>query len=59
MPDSVKGFTDVTKTARTSLPRSTASQKVRYVYSSWYVVESPWTNPDCKGVKIRFTMTLL
>ena len=57
MPDSVKGFTDVTKYCSDFLPRSTASQKVWYVCSSWYVVESPRTNLDCKGVKIRFTVT--
>ena len=50
MPDSVKAFTDITKkTAWTSLPRSTAPQKVWYVCSSWYVVESPWTNPDSRA----------
>ena len=43
------------KTARTSLPESTASQNVWYVCNNWLVVESPGANPDWKGVSIWFS----
>ena len=36
--------------ARTSLPSSSALQKVLYTSTSWLTVESPGINPDCNAV---------
>ena len=47
------------KTARTSLPSSRALQKVLNRSMSWFIVESPETNPDCNAVKILLSLQKL
>ena len=46
MPYSFKSLAYVTEYGSTSLPSSSALQKVLYTSTSWLTVESPGINPD-------------